>query len=173
MLDIADTREHLTRNQIEMPSCYCKCRLEVSIMPHKFRIYESDLLTIESTLTPRRTIFLRDIHSVEVYGKSIVPPLVTAIFILIIQAILFTTARNVVSLIDVQDLNHFTLLVLNTPILLCLLLALLRAKCVTVRISLRSKDRPSVLRFVPRSVGEKVVKDIQNMMKNGERGVTK
>lgn len=109
-----------------------------------------------------RTIRLRDIQSVEVYGKSIVPPLVSAIFISVAQ-ILFLALRGIMPALCIPDLINLILLIFNVPVLLCILLAFFRARCVTLRIYFQSSDTPLAMRFVPRSVAESFVDEYSRL----------
>jgi hypothetical protein len=105
-----------------------------------------------------RTIRLRDIQSLEVYGKSIVPSSVSAILLSVAQ-ILFLAVRGTVPVLSTSNLSYLILLVFNVPILLCVLVTFLRAKCVTLRVSFQSSDRAVTMRFVPRSVAEDFVSE--------------
>jgi hypothetical protein len=109
-----------------------------------------------------QTIRLRDIQSVEVYSKSIVPPLVSAIFISVAQ-IFFLAVRGAMPVLCTPDLSNLILLIFNVPVLLCILLAFFRARCVTLRISFQSSDRPLAMRFVPRSVAESFVAEYSGL----------
>jgi len=124
-------------------------------MNSKVVIREDGLATIGIPLQSQ-TIRLKDVQSVEVYSKSIVPPLVSAIFISVSQ-MLILALRGVAPIPATPDFVNFTLLIFNVPVLLCILLAFFRARFVTLRISLQSGDRPLAMRFVPRSVAENFV----------------
>ena len=112
-------------------------------------------MTIERLFAVDQTIPLKDVRFVEVYGKSIVPPLVIAVFLTAAQASLLATAKLLSP--------GLSLLMLNIPIILCILLALIRARYVTLRITMEGRERLQ-LHFVSRPSGEKLVNEIQNII---------
>jgi len=128
-------------------------------MYHRLKIRQTGLMTIERLFAPDQTILLRDIRFVEVYGKSIVPPLVIAIFLTATQAFLFATAKLMSP--------GLLLPILSIPIVLCIVLALIRARYVTLKITMEEKERLQ-LHFVSRPSGEKLVNEIQTIINQDE-----
>ncbi len=116
-------------------------------------------MTIERLFALDQTILLKDVRFVEVYGKSIVPPLVITIFLAAAQAFLLATAKLMSP--------GLSLPILNIPIILCILLALIRARYVTLRITMEGRERLQ-LHFVSRPSGEKLVNEIQTIINQDE-----
>ena len=128
----------------------------------KLRVCDKNLI-IEGLLFSSRTIRLEDVQSIEVYTKSIVPPLVISIFLLVLQATLFYITRDLHA-IDTIFFRDFALLSLNIPIMLCVATAILRSKLVTLKITLQDMTRPLIIRLVSRSAGEQAVKHVQSVI---------
>lgn len=140
-------------------------------MYHRFKIQQTGLMTIARPFVPDQTILLKDIRFVEVYGKSIVPPLVIAISLTAAQAILLATGKFTMSPGLVS--NGLPLPILNIPIILCILLALIRARYVTLKITVEGKERLLHLHFVSRTSGEKLVNEFQTIIKNTDKAVAR
>ena len=122
------------------------CRMEIE---------KEGLVVIERPLFKSKRIRFDEISSLEIYCKSIVPPLVSATFILIAQAIFLTAGRGLITLISIPSSSQLILTALNMPTILCILIALVRVKYATLRISFQMGDRPLVMHYVPRSSGAK------------------
>jgi len=127
-------------------------------MCYQMEMEKEGLVVIERPLFKSKRIRFDEISSLEIYCKSIVPPLVSATFILIAQAILLTVGRGLITLISMPHSNQLILTALNMPTILCILVALVRVKYVTLRICFQMGDRPLVMHYVLRSVGEKFVR---------------
>jgi hypothetical protein len=126
-------------------------------MYYRMEIDKEGLVVIERPLFESIRIRFDEISSLEIYCKSIVPPLVSATFILIAQGILLSAGRGLITLISMPYSSQLILTALNMPPILCILAALVRVKYVTLRICFQVGDRPLVLHYVLRSVGEKFV----------------
>jgi hypothetical protein len=129
-------------------------------------IDKEGLVVIERPLFKSKRIRFDEISSLEIYCKSIVPPLVSATFILISQAILFTAGRGLI--ISVPYSSQLILTALNMPTILCILVALVRVRYVTLRICFQLGDQPLVLHYVLRSVGEKFVRQYSRVRDSTE-----
>lgn len=128
-------------------------------MCQRFKIQPAGLMTIERPFLPDQTIRLNEIRLVEVHGKSIVPPLVIAIFLVAAQAILLTTVTSISFPGFASD--GLPAPVLNIPIIICILLALIRARYITLKITMEGEGRLLQLHFMSRLSGEKLVSGLQ------------
>jgi len=139
-------------------------------MCRKLRVNQKDLAITGWPFSADRAIPLANIQSVEVYGKSIVPPIVTAIFLLAGQTVLLTLINNITPVAHILFSNQLVLLSVNALVVLCVLLALFRVRCVTLQVTLQKK-KPLVLHFVSRAAGENIVEYVQHAMKEQEKVV--
>jgi len=137
-------------------------------MYYRMEIDKEGLVVIERPLFESIRIRFDEISSLEIYCKSIVPPLVSATFILIAQGILLSAGRGLITLISMPYSSQLILTALNMPPILCILAALVRVKYVTLRICFQVGDRPLVLHYVLRSVGEKFVRQYSRVRDSTE-----
>jgi hypothetical protein len=137
-------------------------------MYYRMEIDKEGLVVIERPLFESIRVRFDEISSLEIYCKSIVPPLVSATFILIAQGILLSAGRGLITLISMPYSSQLILTALNMPPILCILAALVRVKYVTLRICFQVGDRPLVLHYVLRSVGEKFVRQYSRVRDSTE-----
>jgi len=102
---------------------------------------------------------VKNVKSIELYGKSVIPPLVFSIFLLIAQSILFFFGKMNITIEGIS-----IIFLINIPVILCLFIAILRSKYSTMKISSSEYDKSLVLHFISRSKGEIAAKEIHKIM---------
>ena len=128
-------------------------------MYSKIKISKGHLVILKIPLTSEKKIDLKNIKSVEIYGKTIIPPLVLSIFLLTAQLILFSFDKM---FIKIQGISIIVLI--NIPIIICLIVAIIRSKYSTIKITSYEDNKSLVLHFMPKSKGESIAKQIYGIM---------
>jgi hypothetical protein len=128
-------------------------------MYSKIKISKGHLVILKMPLTTEKIIDLKNIKSVEIYGKNVIPPLVLSIFLLSAQLILFSSGKM---FIKIQGIPIIVLI--NIPIIICLIVAIIRSKYSTMKITSYEHNKSLVLHFIPRSKGELIAKQIYEIM---------
>jgi hypothetical protein len=128
-------------------------------MYSRIRISKDHVIVSKIPFISENNIDLASVKSVEVYGKSIIPPLVLSIFLLIAQLILFSLGKMSIT---IQGIS--IIFMINIPVIICLIVAILRSKYSTMKITSYEYDTSLVLHFISRSQGESIAKEIHKIM---------
>ncbi|WP_455369378.1 hypothetical protein [[Eubacterium] cellulosolvens] len=129
-------------------------------MYDKIRICKDHLVISKIPFISENNIDLKTVKFVEIYGKSIIPPLVLSIFLLAAQLILFSLGKTAIT---IQGISIIFLI--NVPVIIFLVIAILRSKYSTMKITFYEYDKSLVLHFISRSQGESTTKEINKIMK--------
>ena len=128
-------------------------------MYSRIRISKDHLVISKMPFISEKNIDLENVKSVEMYGKSVIPPLVLSIFLLVAQLILFSLGKMSIT---IQGISIIFLI--NIPVIICLIIAILRSKYSTMKIISYEYDKSLVLHFISRSQGESTAKEIHKIM---------
>lgn len=128
-------------------------------MHSRIRISKDNLVISKIPFISEIYIDLKNVKSVEIYGKSIIPPLVFSIFLLVAQSILFSFGKMRISIEGISIIY-----LINIPVIICLIIAILRSKYSTIKITSSEYDDSLVLHFMSRSNGESIAKEIHEIM---------
>ncbi len=128
-------------------------------MYSRIRISKDDLVISKIPFISKIYIDIKNVNSIELYGKSVIPPLVFSIFLLIAQSIMFFFGKMGITIEGIS-----IIFLINIPIILCLIIAIIRSKCSTMKISCSECDDSLVLHFISRSKGESTAKEIHKIM---------
>jgi hypothetical protein len=128
-------------------------------MYSRIRISKDDLVISKIPFISKIRINIKNVKSIELYGKSVIPPLVFSIFLLISQSILFFFGKMNTTIEGIS-----IIFLINIPVILCLIIAILRSKYSTMRIFSSEYDDSLVLHFISRSKGESTAKKIHKIM---------
>ncbi|MBS7626021.1 hypothetical protein KEJ51_03115 [Candidatus Bathyarchaeota archaeon] len=109
-----------------------------------------------------RIINYGEVKSVEVYSKSMIPPLVTSILLTVTQLAIFFGLKEIDPLnIIIEHHGRSILIICNILIITSLALAFTRVKMATLKITLIGSDEPLKLHYVLRSTCNKIVESVQ------------
>ncbi|TRO61459.1 hypothetical protein [[Eubacterium] cellulosolvens] len=128
-------------------------------MYSRIRITKDVLVISKIPFISKKCIDIKNVKSIELYGKSVIPPLVLSIFLLIAQSILFFFGKMSIAIEGIS-----IIFLINIPVILCLIIAILRSKYSTMRISSSEQDDSVVLHFISRSKGALTTKEIHKIM---------
>jgi hypothetical protein len=130
-------------------------------MYSRIKILKDKLVISKIPFITKKSVDIENVKSIEIYGKSVIPPLVFSIFLLIAQSIMFFFGNMSITIEGIS-----IIFLINIPIILCLIIAILRSKYSTMRISCSEFDNSIVLHFISRSKGESTAKEIHKVMNN-------
>lgn len=109
-----------------------------------------------------RIINYVEVKSVEVYSKSMIPPLVTSILLAVTQLAIFFGLKDIGPLsIIIEHYGRSILIICNILIIISLALAFTRVKMATLKITLIGSNESFKLHYVPRSTCNKIVESVQ------------
>ena len=128
-------------------------------MYSRIKISKDDLIISKIPFISKIRINIKNVKSIEFYGKSVIPPLIFSIFLLISQSILFFFGKMNTTIEGIS-----IMFLINIPVILCLINAILRSKYSTMKISSPEYDGSLVLHFISRSKGESTAKEIHKIM---------
>jgi ABC-type molybdate transport system permease subunit len=128
-------------------------------MYSRIKIAKDDLIISKILFISKIRINIKNITSIELYGKSVIPPLVFSIFLLIAQSFLFFFGKMNATIEGIS-----IIFLINIPVIFCLIIAILRSKYTTMKISSSEHDDSLVLHFISRSKGETTAKEIHKIM---------
>lgn len=128
-------------------------------MYSRIKIAKDDLVISKIPFISKIRINIKNIKSIELYGKSVIPPLVFSIFLLIAQSFLFFFGKMNATIEGIS-----IIFLINIPVILCLIIAILRSKYTTMKISSSEHDNSLVFHFISRSKGETTTKEIHKIM---------
>ncbi len=130
-----------------------------SNMHSRIKISKDHLVISKTPFISEKYISLKNIESVEIYGKSVIPPLVFSIFLLAAQLILFSLGKMNTAIKGIS-----IMFIINIPIIICLIIAILRSKFSTMKITSSDYDKSLMLHFVSRSKAESMTKEAYKIM---------
>ncbi|WP_455278445.1 hypothetical protein [[Eubacterium] cellulosolvens] len=128
-------------------------------MHSRIKISKDHLVISKTPFISEKYISLKNIESVEIYGKSVIPPLVFSIFLLAAQLILFSLGKMNTAIKGIS-----IMFIINIPIIICLIIAILRSKFSTMKITSSDYDKSLMLHFVSRSKAESMTKEAYKIM---------
>lgn len=128
-------------------------------MHSRIRISKDHLVISKIPFISEIYFDLKNVKSVEIYGKSVIPPLVFSIFLLAAQSILFSFGK-----MDFAIEGISIIFLINILVIICLINAILRSKYSTMKITSSEYDNSLVLHFISRSKGESTAKEINKIM---------
>jgi len=125
-------------------------------------------MIVRSFLRERR-ISYREIKSVEVYSKSMIPPLVTSILLTAAQLAIFFSLKGVDPInIIIEHYGRSILIIFNIFLITSLALAFARVKMATLKITLLRSDESLKLHYLPRSTCNRIVENVQASLQSYE-----
>lgn len=128
-------------------------------MHSRIKISKDHLVISKIPFISEKYISLKNTESVEIYGKSVIPPLVFSIFLLAAQLILFSLGKMNIAIKGIS-----IMFIINIPIIICLIIAILRSKFSTMKITSSDYDKSLMLHFVSRSKAESMTKEAYKIM---------
>jgi hypothetical protein len=128
-------------------------------MYSRIKISKNDLVISKIPIISKIHIDIKKVKSIELYGKSVIPPLVVSIFLLIAQSILFFFGKMNTTIEGIS-----IIFLINIPVIFCLTIAILRSKYSTMKIFSSEYDDSLVLHFISKSKGESTAKEIHKIM---------
>ena len=128
-------------------------------MYSRIRISKDHLVISKIPFISQKYIDLKNVNSLEIYGKSVIPPLVFSIFLLATQSILFSFGKMNMAIEGIS-----IIFLINIPVIICLIVAILRVRYSTIKITSSKYGKPLVLHFISRPKGESISKEIHKIM---------
>jgi hypothetical protein len=123
-------------------------------MHSRIKISKDHLVISKIPFISEKHISINNIESMEIYGKSVIPPLVFSIFLLAAQLTLFFLGKMNIAIKGIS-----IIFLINIPIIICLIIAILRSKFITMKITSSDYDKSLMLHFVSRPKAESTTKE--------------